>query len=304
MRKLRRTYISGSFHILDESHHAGYIMAQYHYHEPIEVFILTKGRCRFWVDGDLHELRPSQLILFPRNTSHKIHVETPIHNLTFHFSEEYIRECYPAEIAERLLLPLGTCRVITLTTKSMAQIRRIVDEMASVPGWEYLHLAELIRILTLYRSQTHKKNAAAAPESETAERFSQILQFINDNYASVTSIAEVSDRLHVSESSLCRMFRSKLDSTPTEYINRLKIEYACNRLVESHRSVTQIGHDCGFESCSYFVRVFKRVTGCTPSQYREQNHDQLSQQRQYVDGSRNTVLLNKPGAGLRRAPTP
>ncbi len=304
MRAVRRTYISGSFHILDESHHAGYLMAQYHYHEPVEIFLLTKGRCRFWVDGDLHELKPSQLIVFPSNMPHKIHVETPITNLAFHFSEEYIRECYPEEIADRLMLPLKTCRVITLTQKNMSQIRRLVDEMAAVPGWEYLHLAELIRILTLYRAPLKTKSTPEEASPGGVDRFARTLRFINDNYASVTSLSEISERLNISESSLCRMFRSRLGVTPTEYINRLKVDYACNRLVESRRSVTLIGHDCGFESCSYFVRVFKRFTGCTPTEYRDRNHDQLSQQRQYVDGSENTVLLNKPRGAFKRASTP
>ena len=73
----------------------------------------------------------------------------------------------------------------------------------------------------------------------------------------------------ISEQYLCRLFRMHTGMKPTEYINRRRLEHARRLLVETTLSVADIAAQSGFESVSYFHRLWKRYEYSTPADYRQ-----------------------------------
>ena len=73
----------------------------------------------------------------------------------------------------------------------------------------------------------------------------------------------------ISEQYLCRLFKKHIGMKPTEYINRRRLEYARRLLVETTLPVADIAARSGFESVSYFHRLWKRYEKSTPADYRE-----------------------------------
>ncbi len=67
--------------------------------------------------------------------------------------------------------------------------------------------------------------------------------------------------------------------TPVEYIQNYRIQMACRLLAETDQAVTSICHACGLGSSSYFGKIFREHTGCTPVEYRRkwQNRDRKGQ---------------------------
>lgn len=57
--------------------------------------------------------------------------------------------------------------------------------------------------------------------------------------------------------------------TPKQYINHLRIKNACHRLRHMDGTVKSVSSECGFDSYEYFVSVFKKIVGCTPTEYRD-----------------------------------
>jgi AraC-like DNA-binding protein len=81
----------------------------------------------------------------------------------------------------------------------------------------------------------------------------------------------VADLLHLTESNFCKFFKKATGKTYSDYLNEMRINEACRLLVQTEKSVNQIAFDCGFETLSYFNRVFLNKKGITPSGYRKQN---------------------------------
>ena len=54
---------------------------------------------------------------------------------------------------------------------------------------------------------------------------------------------------------------------PVEYLNFFRVESACERILKAEESITEIAFLCGFSDFSYFIKVFKKYKGVTPSQY-------------------------------------
>lgn len=66
--------------------------------------------------------------------------------------------------------------------------------------------------------------------------------------------------------------RNEVKATPLQYINRKKIEHAQLTLVTSDTQVKDVALNLGFEDYSYFNRLFKKLVGTTPQEYRHSNH--------------------------------
>ena len=70
---------------------------------------------------------------------------------------------------------------------------------------------------------------------------------------------------------LSRSFRTHLGSTPTDWLNRLRLERAALRLSHTNESILAISLDLGFEHLGYFYRLFKRRYGLAPRAYRQRH---------------------------------
>ena len=97
------------------------------------------------------------------------------------------------------------------------------------------------------------------------------IEYIIENYREKISIDSLSSLCYLSPSRFYYLFKNQTGYSPIVYKNRICIFEACNALlVDKNKSVEDISLDFGFESAVYFRRLFKAVTGKTPTQYREE----------------------------------
>lgn len=97
----------------------------------------------------------------------------------------------------------------------------------------------------------------------------KILEFIHDHFTTEISIQSLSEKFYLSPNYLCHLFKKEVGDNFIEYISRLRIQYACKLLTETDLPIKQIGEKCGIHDYFYFTRIFKRIQGQTPTQYRE-----------------------------------
>lgn len=94
--------------------------------------------------------------------------------------------------------------------------------------------------------------------------------YINRHYTNRFSVPELARRCAVSETVYRRRFRRLTGLSPVQYINRLKIEKACQLLDSDDISPGAVSEFLNFYSLPYFYKVFRDQTGMTPNKYREQ----------------------------------
>jgi len=99
-------------------------------------------------------------------------------------------------------------------------------------------------------------------------RMSGIYDFIIQNFTREITLKEIAARAHISSSAFCRYFKARTKRTLKEFINDLRINYACQLLEENQHNITQICFESGFNNISNFNRRFKEIKGITPQQYR------------------------------------
>jgi AraC-like DNA-binding protein len=70
--------------------------------------------------------------------------------------------------------------------------------------------------------------------------------------------------IHLSDAAFCKFFKRATGKTFSDYVNDIRIGLACSLLTESDRTVNEIAYQCGFESLSYFNRVFLKKKNTRP----------------------------------------
>ena len=97
---------------------------------------------------------------------------------------------------------------------------------------------------------------------------------IDENYEKDFSLQEIADKLHINKFYMLRAFEEVMGDTPLAYCNRVRCEKAGELMVQPELTMSYISMAVGFNSNSYFSRVFKKVTGYTPSEFRRMKLDE------------------------------
>jgi AraC-like DNA-binding protein/ligand-binding sensor protein len=91
---------------------------------------------------------------------------------------------------------------------------------------------------------------------------------VRENLEGDLSLAHMAKILNVSTFHFCKTFHKNTGLTFTEYLTRTRLERACNLLNNPNLRISEVAFNCGFGSLGHFNRVFKRVIGCAPGEYR------------------------------------
>ena len=107
---------------------------------------------------------------------------------------------------------------------------------------------------------------------EEAGQKSPLLQKIEAHFAEqgdrATTVRELADHLHISPCHFCKLFKKQTGLTFTEYRTELRIEAARRLLLNRHLRISEVAFEAGFDSIPYFNRAFRRLAGCSPSEFR------------------------------------
>lgn len=95
------------------------------------------------------------------------------------------------------------------------------------------------------------------------------IDYIEENYDSTIQLKDLAATACLSLSRFKSKFKEEVGITPNEYITLRKIEYAKHELANGTMSITDIAFKAGFSSSNYFCSVFKKLSNCSPSEYRE-----------------------------------
>ena len=100
--------------------------------------------------------------------------------------------------------------------------------------------------------------------------FMKLLTWIQNNYTSDISLTQAAREMHMNPNYVSRMFKKEAGTTFVHYVTQLRMEEAARLLTTTNKSVVDISIAVGFSDYFYFLKLFKKYSNKTPSQYREE----------------------------------
>ena len=141
--------------------------------------------------------------------------------------------------------------------------------LAAGDGHKEYHQARATGYLHVLLSTYMEKFPPDRPRDDGYGYVQSALQFITTRYHRPLSVEDIAAHLGISRTHLFRLFHRFLAVSPNEYLARFRVQSACAMLSSSNLSVKSIAHAVGYEDQLYFSKVFRRLTGETPTGYRQ-----------------------------------
>ncbi len=127
----------------------------------------------------------------------------------------------------------------------------------------------LVELLQMISSRHLLQSSGIAKAKSHSYQIQRCLEFVRSRIWGEVTLREAAEHLGISESYLSRLFKKEMDCSFTEFINRLRIERSCALLDDPSYSILEVAVAVGFSSQSYFNRIFKKLRGVSPQQYRQ-----------------------------------
>jgi len=257
--------------------------SRWHYHQEFELSFITEGSGSRIVGDSVEEFHPGDLIFIGPRIPHVWFSEAPVLNQHSGRTLESVYLLFNQEILPEGLTSLPEFeqvsralklseRGIRITGDTLNQVSRIMLQLPYLNSMKRLMLFyEIMNIIGESESFTFLASAEYIKTrfESTNKRVKNVHEFLMLNYREEINLEEIAGIVHMAPASACRFFKSSTGLTIFEYLNKIKIDYACKLLLNTDLNIVNISYDCGFNNLSHFNKQFRKFLGQTPSQFRK-----------------------------------
>lgn len=253
-----------------------------HFHNLLEIGYCHYGDGDLVIEDDLYRFGAGMISCIPANFLHVTRSDAGVRafweylyidpeNLLRQWgkSAQEIRQILDAVGKRSFFIKLEESPVIATL------IRTIFDEMQCagahyrecVRGVVYALLFEIARFNDREAGQSVGKSISLQLESA--------IEYVDKNYPNDFKIADLANECHMSETHFRRIFQEKMNMTPVEYVNFVRVRKACELIDKTDISMEDVAEKVGFVTPSTFNRNFRRIIGTSPYQWKKRpdNHE-------------------------------
>jgi AraC-like DNA-binding protein len=212
----------------------------------------------------IYILKSNTFFIIPKNTAHRYYssARNPWTIYWLHFSGTNSRRIYERSLVEGEhqvhAIPFEDYRI-----HQFDQIYSSLEHSFSSREMEIMNF----RLLDFVTSLIYYKERNPAVYSQDA--ISNSIAFMKDNLNKKLSVNDFADQQKISLSHYLRIFKHKTGISPNAYFNQLKIQYSCQYLYFTDKSIKEICLKLGIDDQYYFSRLFSKLIGMSPSEYRK-----------------------------------
>ena len=254
-----------------------------HFHNLLEIGYCYEGSGHIVLEDKNYPYSGGTFTVIPRNYPHNTSGEGEKRDrweYLFIDVEKTLQELYPdgkryALQMEESLRRFAICTSGKNYPELMQIIHNILAEMASRRPMYEEKVRGLLRALFVEITRCDQSKEKGSGQVEPKQKPQQdhltvVLEYIARNYMHPLRVGELAEFCHMSEPHFRKIFLRHMGMHPVEFLNQLRVKKACERLQKTNDSVSDVAVKCGFTSIATFNRNFKKYTGVTPGECRNQ----------------------------------
>ncbi len=246
-----------------------------HIHDCYEVYYSISGGKQFLIDNKLYPIEPGDLFVINQYESHYLtQIDQALHErIVLSVHPDFIRRMSSEQtdldycFRER---PDDFSHRLQLSKEQQKRFLYFINKLTTSNdyGADLIEKAVFTELFILINSICMSKEKKPADENTVTynAQVDEILSYINNNISQPISIADLAAKFFISESYICRIFKSTTGTTINKYITARRISIAKSLLAEGI-GVTEVCERCGFNDYSNFLKAFTKSVGISPKKY-------------------------------------
>ncbi|MBO5293125.1 MAG: helix-turn-helix transcriptional regulator [Lachnospiraceae bacterium] len=268
-----------------------------HFHNFMEIGYCHYGAGTMTVENDEIRFEPDTFTIIPKNVPHKTlsdKGDVGFWEYLFVDVDSFVKEIYQDNAAfARTLIKRINSQVHFIDADrnpGLAEpVKQLFQEMSEKKEFYREKCRGILQVLLLEIARNSREKQPANDRNvrkQTSEpenhhvQITAALHYIEAHYAEELKIRKLADVCHMSETHFRRVFHEIMNMTPSQYVNLVRIEAACELMQRSDLSMTRISEQTGFGATSTFNRNFKEMTGMSPYQWKR-NPEKLTGRNKY-----------------------
>lgn len=222
---------------------------------------LTQGKMRVWLEEE-QIMQPGQAVLYYPHTGYRYAMcgQKEVQYYWIHFTgnqaDQLIHDCH---LPNRTLFTIGNNALLVSQFEGLFHDFILRDRCFTLSATSHL-LSICVEI------SRRLEDAKGTPGNSRVYRS---ISYIHQNYDKKLSVPLLAELEHISPSRFRLLFREATGLSPMDYITVLRLNHACQLMLQTDNQLGEIAQTVGFSDQLYFSRVFKKRTGLAPSAYRQ-----------------------------------
>lgn len=270
-----------------------------HWHNEIEILFLLSGTLQITVEDAHHDLKSGDIILINSNQIHSIKGKN---NLTFvlQFVPESIYRIYGNQ--QLYYFNLNTADSC-LKKESVNKLKSIlanigIEYSKRRDGYKfYLWSCFYELIGFIFRYCNYKAISSDLINMQDLKKVSDIINYVTENFDKFISIKTIAEGLNMCDLTLSKFFKEKTGLSILSYLQIVRINHAKRLLESTDTPIVDIAQECGFYSLPTFYRVFNKIVGVSPSEFKKaevhKENNSYKDYRQLVQGYLAVLPINE-----------
>jgi len=248
----------------------------WHYHPDYELVYVEATTGIRHVGQHVSSFMGSDLVLIGSNIPHlnfDYGLKTEYHQIVIQLKENFLSDAFneTPELQQIRQLFDKASLGLSFHGKTKVTVANKLQKMHQLNYFDQLLcLLEILQILATSHevSELNEQDTSIKLFLNDKIRMGTIYKYIHANYNESPDVNKVAASVHLSTSTFCRYFKKQTKMTFTEFVNQYKITQAKTLLLQD-KNISEVCYDVGFESLSYFNKLFKKINGENPSAFKK-----------------------------------
>ena len=245
-----------------------------HIHDCYDIYYSISGGKQFLIDNRFYTIEPGDIFIINQYESHKItQVDKMVHErIVLSIHPEYTKRLSTSEtdldacFSDR---PEDFSHKLSLNKEQQNRFLYYINKITKADGFghDIIEQTAFMELMVMLHAAFRTSHAEAPIGNYIYnQQVDDILAFINTNIATPITIEQLSKEFYLSESYICRIFKSATGTTINKYVNARRISIA-KSLLSSGVGVTEAYEKSGFTDYSNFFKAFTKAVGISPKKY-------------------------------------
>lgn len=266
-----------SFFFIDQ-HVDVRLEAKLHQHDAWELYYVLQGEGTRMAGDTLLPFGEGDVVLIPPSMHHHWDYDSTsadekgcVHYLMVAFSHSFVLHCMAAfpELRNRLAGVTFPAEALKLGAESSRIIRHALSEINEMD--ELGRLCGMLRLLpTIFTAKDYALVGKPMRIEREVRRMQQVSAYVMAHYVHPILLDEIASEVGMNRSAFCSWFKRCKGMTFSQFVTQYRLNTACELLVHSQKSVSEIAYLVGFNDVPHFVRVFTKEKKVSPGKYRKE----------------------------------
>lgn len=270
MRQVKRPFLVQNISFQDNFFHLSQRKisknVQLHWHSFFELELIVKGEAKQTINGNTYLCKPGSCSLLSPNDYHSIEPITPIEILNVSFTESFLSQ----EQLEKIVLEKSLLfhQLQPSELEIVEELFRVCIKECALSPTDSACLEMMIECLFAKVLSCAGATATQFTSPGSANPLQAVILFLYTHFHESPTLAQAAKIAHYNSSYFSTIFREEFGMPYTEYLSKIKIDYAKKLLLFTDLSIEKICQQSGFSSPSSFLQTFKKMVGTTPTNFR------------------------------------